>query len=194
MTRRIFILSLVAGIACGLPFAGLRGFAQTVFPAEGSKLPFTLTATDGTAVSDQTYRGKWLMVYFGYTYCPDVCPTTMMEIAGALNALGPHTAMVQALFITVDPQRDTGAVLNDYLKSFDRSIIGLTGTYAQIAAAAKTFHVFYERNDTDGGNYLYDHSSYIYLVNPDGRFARAINGQGNSRAISDALSALIAAR
>jgi protein SCO1/2 len=193
MTRREFILSLVGGITCG-PFADLRGLAQAVFPAEGSKLTFTLTATDGTAVTDQTYRGKWLIIYFGYTYCPDVCPTTMMEIAGALNALGPHADMVQALFITVDPQRDTAAVLNDYLKSFDPRLVGLTGTHAQIAAAAKAFHVFYERNDTDGVNYLYDHSSDIYLVNPDGSFARAINSRGSSRAISDALSALIAAR
>jgi protein SCO1/2 len=193
MTQREFILSLLGGIFWG-PVAGLRGLAQPVFPAEGSKLTFALTATDGTAVTDQTYRGKWLVVYFGYTYCPDVCPTTMMEIAGALKALDPYTDMVQALFITIDPQRDTTTVLNDYLKSFDPRVIGLTGTHVQIAAAAKAFHVFYERNDTDGGSYLYDHSSYIYLVNPDGRFARAINGQGSSRAISDALSALMAAR
>ena len=193
MTRRKFLLLLASSIICG-SFASLRGLAQPLFPAEGSKLTFALTATDGNAVTYQTYPGKWLIVYFGYTYCPDVCPATLMEIAGALNALGPRADMVQGLFITVDPQRDTGAVLNDYLRSFDPRFVGLTGTHAQIAAAARAFHVFYERNDADGGNYLYDHSSYIYLVDPDGRFARAIDGQGSSRVINDVLSALMAAR
>jgi protein SCO1 len=193
MTRRKLFLLLAGSIICGF-FAGLRGLAQPLFPAEGSKLTFALTATDGTAVTDQTYRGKWLIVYFGYTYCPDVCPTTLMEIGGALNALGPRADMVQALFITVDPQRDTATVLNDYLKSFDARFVGLTGTHAQIAAAARAFHAFYERNDTNDGGYLFDHSAHVYLVDPNGRFARAIDSQGSSRVISDALTALMAAQ
>jgi protein SCO1 len=193
MTRRNFVLWLAGSIMCG-SLAGSRGLAQPLIFAEGSKLTFALTATDGTGVTDQSYRGKWLIVYFGYTYCPDVCPTTLMEIAGALNALGPLADMVQGLFITIDPQRDTAAVLNDYLKSFDPRLVGLTGTRAQIAAAAKAFHVFFERNDTDDGSYLFDHSAYIYFVDPDGRFARTIDSQGSSRVISDSLSALMAAR
>ena len=116
-----------------------------------------------------------------------------MEIAGALNALGPRADMVQGLFITVDPQRDTAVVLNDYVKSFDPRFVGLTGTHAQIAAAARAFHVFYERNDTNDGSDPFDHSAYIYLVDPDG-LATAIGSQGSSRVISDALSALMAAR
>jgi protein SCO1 len=193
MRRREFVLSFVSSIAWG-PFAGLRALAQAALPTEGSKLAFTLTATDGTAVTDQTYRGKWLIIYFGYTYCPDVCPTTLMEIAGALNSFGSHAAIVQGLFITIDPQRDIPAVLNDYLKSIDPRFVGLTGTNAQIAATAKTFHVFYERNDTHDGSYLYDHTDYIYFVDPDGRFARAINGQSGSEAIGNALSVLMAAQ
>jgi protein SCO1 len=193
MRRREFVLSFASSVACG-SFAGSRALAQAALPTEGSKLPFTLTTTDGTAVTDQTYRGKWLVIYFGYTYCPDVCPTTLMEIAGALNSLGSHAAIVQGLFITIDPQRDIPAVLSDYLKSFDPRFVGLTGTHAQIAATAKTFHVFYERNDTDDGNYLYDHTDYIYLVDPDGRFARTLNGQSGSEAIGNALSVLMAAR
>jgi protein SCO1 len=193
MRRREFVLALVGSITCG-SIASLRGLAQGVFPAEGSKLAFALTATDGTAVTDQNYRGKWLVIYFGFTYCPDVCPTALMEIASALNALGPLAHMVQVVFITVDPQRDTSAVLNDYLRSFDPRFIGLTGTHVQVAAAAKAFHVFYERNDTNDGSYLYDHSAYIYLVDPEGRFAKAINSQGGSQAITDALCALLVAR
>ena len=194
MRRREFMLTLVSGIA-GWSFATLPGpaEAQITFPPEGSSLTFALTAPDGTAVTQQSYRGKWLVIYFGYTFCPDVCPTTMMEIAGALKALGPRADAVQAIFITVDPQRDTPKVLNEYLKSFDPRLIGLTGTPAQIAAAAKGFYVFYERNDAGDGSYLYDHSSFIYLLNPDGKFARAITSEGSSQAIAGAFSTLMTA-
>jgi protein SCO1/2 len=194
MRRREFMLALVSGIA-GWYFATLPrpAGAQITFPPEGSSLTFALTAPDGAAVTQQSYRGKWLVVYFGYTFCPDVCPTTMMEIAGALKALGPRADAVQAIFISVDPQRDTPKVLNEYLKSFDPRLIGLTGTPAQIAAAAKAFHVFYERNDTGDGSYLYDHSSFIYLLNPDGKFARAITSEGSSQGIAGALSTLMTA-
>src|SRR5262249_54880330 len=194
MRRREFVLSLVGGIA-GCSFATLPRSAgtQIAFPLEGSKLAFGLTAPDGTAVTEQTYHDKWLVIYFGYTFCPDVCPTTMMEIAGALKALGPRANAVQAIFITVDPQRDTPDVLNEYLKAFDPRLIGLTGTSAQIAATAKTFHVFYERNDTGDGSYLYDHSAFIYLVNPGGKFAKAISSEGSSQAIANALATLMAA-
>jgi protein SCO1 len=194
MKRREFMLTLVSGIA-SWSFATLPRPAegQVTFPPEGSSLTFALTAPDGAAVTQQSYRGKWLVIYFGYTFCPDVCPTTMMEIAGALKALGPRADAVQAIFITVDPQRDTPNVLNEYLKSFDPRLIGLNGTPAQIAAAAKAFHVFYERNDTGDGSYLYDHSAFIYLVNPEGKFVRAINGDGSSQAVADALSTLMTA-
>ena len=108
MRRREFMLALVSGIA-GWYFATLPrpAGAQITFPPEGSSLTFALTAPDGAAVTQQSYRGKWLVVYFGYTFCPDVCPTTMMEIAGALKALGPRADAVQAIRISVDPQRDT---------------------------------------------------------------------------------------
>jgi protein SCO1/2 len=194
MTRRKLILALVGGFA-GWSLAALPRPAKTqiTFPPGGSTPTFTLTATDGTGVTEQNYRGKWLVVYFGYTFCPDVCPTTMLEIASALKALGPHADAIQGLFVTVDPQRDTPAVLGEYLKSFDPRLVGLTGTSVQIAAAARAFHVFYERNDTDDGNYLYDHSAFIYLVGPDGKFANALAGDAGAKPIADALSALMTA-
>ena len=133
------------------------------------------------------------MAYFGYTFCPDVCPTTMLEIAGALEALGPKAAVVQGIFVTVDPDRDTPEVLRDYLKSFDPRLVGLTGTRAQIAAAAKAFRVFYERQDRDDGTYLYDHSAFIYLVDTEGRFAKAVAGDAGRKQITDALAALMQA-
>jgi protein SCO1 len=94
--------------------------AQDTSPAEGTSVRFALTAAnDGAAITEQTYRGKWLVVYFGYTFCPDVCPTTLLDIAQALDALGPRAGAVQGLFITVDPKRDTPEVLTEYVKSFD---------------------------------------------------------------------------
>jgi protein SCO1/2 len=116
-----------------------------------------------------------------------------MDIAGALDALGPGAGAVQALFITIDPKRDTPGILTEYLKSFDPRIVGLTGTPAQIALAAKSFHVFYERQDTDDGNYVYDHSRFVYLVDPDGKFAEAIASEGGGKQIADALAGLMKA-
>ena len=105
--------------------------------------PFTLSTPDGTTVTDQTYRGKWLLVYFGYTFCPNSCPTTLLEVATALKKLGPHAPQVQPLFITVDPERDTPKVMQQYTASFDPRIVGLTGTQQQIAAAAQEYGVYY---------------------------------------------------
>jgi len=165
--------------------------AQAAPPPEGSRISFALAGTDGTAVTEQSYRGKWLVVYFGYTFCPDICPATLLEIAGAIDALGPRAGAVQALFITIDPKRDTPSVLSAYVKSFDPRLVGLGGTPAQIAQAAKSFQVFYERQDTDSGSYSYDHSAFIYIVDPDGKFIKAITSEGGSKQIADALSALI---
>ena len=161
-------------------------------PAEGTSVRFALTAaSDGAAVTEQTYRGKWLAVYFGYTSCPDVCPTTLLDIAQALDALGPRAGAVLPLFITVDPKRDTPGVLTEYVKSFDPRLIALTGTAAQVAAAAKGFHVFHERHDNDDGGYSIDHSAFIYLIDPDGRLAKTVASEDGSKQIAAALSALI---
>jgi len=153
-----------------------------------------LTAAGGNTVSEQTYRGKWLIVYFGYTFCPDVCPTTLLEIAGALDKLGPGAEAVQGLFVSIDPKRDTPEILGAYVKSFDPRIVGLTGTTAQIAVAAKSFNVFYERRDTDDGGYAYDHTTLIYLVDPDGRFVRALTGDAGAQQIAEALAVSMRAR
>jgi protein SCO1 len=136
--------------------------------------PFTLTATDGTTVTDETYRGKWLLVYFGYTSCPNTCPTTLIEIGTALATLGADAGKLQPLFITIDPTRDTAELLVEYLQSFDPRIVGLTGTPRQIAVAAQEYGVFYAPHRTGPGaeDYVIDHSSYLYLMDPRGCFAR----------------------
>ena len=104
--------------------------------------PFTLVSTRGGTVTDQTYRGKWLVLFFGYTYCPDVCPTTLNNISVALEELGADANKLQPVFVTVDPDQDTREVLSDYLKSFDSRIVGLTGTQAQIDRIVKEYRIY----------------------------------------------------
>ena len=125
--------------------------------------PFTLRTSDGATVTDQTYRGKWLLVYFGYTFCQNSCPTALMDISLVLAQLGGEADMIQPLFITVDPQRDTPDVLQQYTRSFDPRIIGLRGDPQQIAAAAQAYGAYYKRHKTGPGadDYLIDHRSYV---------------------------------
>lgn len=156
--------------------------------------PFTLSAPNGTTVTDQTYRGKWLLVYFGYTFCPSSCPTMLLEIATALQALGPDAARVQPLFITVDPQRDTPEVLQQFTQSFDPRIVGLTGSAQQIATVAQEYGAYYVRHTTGPGaeDYVMDHSTYLYVMDPKGKFVRAFETNTPGDRIADALRELIA--
>ncbi len=134
--------------------------------------PFQLTDHTGKTVSDTDYRGKYLLIYFGYTFCPDVCPTELSNIGATLDSLGPLADRVQPLFITIDPERDTTAQLADYAPLFHPRLIGLTGTPEQIREVAREYRVYAKKaNDGGGGAYLMDHSSFIYLMGPDGTFA-----------------------
>ena len=138
--------------------------------------PFTLSTPDGTTVTDQTYRGKWLLVYFGYTFCPNSCPTTLLEVATALKKLGLDAAQVQPLFITVDPQRDTPKVMQDYVSSFNPAVIGLSGSPQAVEATEKTFRVFARKGQPQpDGDYSMDHSSIVYLMDKNGAFVEAFN-------------------
>jgi protein SCO1/2 len=151
--------------------------------------PFTLTASDGSTVTDQTYRGKWLLVYFGYTFCPDACPTALNNIGVALATLGSDAAKFQPLFITVDPRRDTREVLAEYLKSFDPRIVALTGTEDQIAAVARAYRVYYAPQK--GEDYLVDHSALIYLMNHEGKFVKVFGPDLSGEEIADRVRQLI---
>lgn len=131
--------------------------------------PFSLTDQTGKPVTDQTYKGKWLLVFFGFTYCPDVCPTALNQVAQVMDQLGPLADQVQPLFITVDPARDTPAVLAQYTAAFGPRIVGLTGTPEQIAAAAKAYRVYYAKVD-QGSDYTMDHSAILYVMRPDGKY------------------------
>ena len=133
--------------------------------------PFALTDHLGRAVTEADFAGRWLLVYFGFTWCPDVCPTELGTIAAALDAMGEAGEAVTPLFITIDPQRDTVAQMAGYVERFHPRLVGLTGTPEQIADVARRYRVYYARvNQPDqGGDYTMDHSSFTYLTGPDGR-------------------------
>lgn len=145
---------------------------------------FTLTAAGGREVTEASFPGKWLVVYFGYTRCPDACPTALNAISAALAQLGPLAGKIQPVFITVDPKQDTPTVISDYVKAFDRRMVGLSGSEAQSAAAAKAFRVYYAERKLGNGEYAIDHSSFIYVVNPAGKVAQVLAGNLPPAALS----------
>jgi protein SCO1/2 len=155
--------------------------------------PWTLIAPDGTTVTDRTYRGKWLLVFFGYTSCPNTCPITLHEIAVSLDKLGREAEQVQPLFITLDPQRDTTDVIEEYVRSFDARIVGLTGSSDQIAAAAKAFGVYYVAHTYGVGaqERLIDHSTYLYVMDPQGQFVRGFDADTPGGRIAATLHELL---
>ncbi|WP_206419880.1 SCO family protein [Minwuia thermotolerans] len=133
---------------------------------------FTLTDHTGKRVTEAAFLGRWQLAFFGFTHCPDVCPTTLAYMARVLDMLGDTAERVAALFITVDPGRDTPEALAEYVSAFHPGLVGLTGSEADIAAAANAFRVFYERMEQDSApdGYVMAHSGYIYLMTPDGQF------------------------
>jgi protein SCO1/2 len=155
--------------------------------------PFSLIDGDGHPVTDQTWRGKYMLVYFGYTFCPDVCPTTLSAVADALDKMGPKADRLQTLFITVDPKRDTASVVKQYAAAFSPRITGLTGSPDQIAAAAKAYRVYYAEHRTGPGpdDYSMDHSSVLYLMGPDGRFIAPVRADQTGPEIVTALNRLM---
>ena len=143
--------------------------------------PFSLVSGAGAVVTDRDFRGKFMLVYFGYTFCPDVCPTTLAQVADAMDRLGDKAARIQPLFITVDPARDTPAVMAQYTAAFSPKLIGLTGTPDQIAAAAKAYRVYYapHTDNPASKDYVVDHSSILYLMGPDGGFVAPVRADAS---------------
>jgi protein SCO1 len=137
--------------------------------------PFHLTDQDGRAVSDQDLKGKPALIFFGFTHCPDVCPTTLFDVSEVLRGLGADANRVGAAFITVDPERDTSASMKDYLSSFDPHLRGLTGDPDAIKAVAKAYRVYYKKVPLEGGDYTMDHTAIVYLMSKDGHFIAPFN-------------------
>jgi protein SCO1/2 len=137
--------------------------------------PFRLTDQNGQPFSDQDLRGKSFLVFFGFTHCPDACPTTLLEISEIMRELGSDADRTAALFITVDPERDTPEALKDYLSSFDPHVRGLSGDSADVAAVAKAYRVYYRKIPLDDGDYTMDHTAIVYLMDKEGRFVSPFN-------------------
>ena len=168
-----------------------RGAAGTLL-ASAIGGPFRLVDQDGKTVTDADLKGKWSLVYFGYTHCPDACPTALNDIAIALDELGPKRGAVRPVFITVDPERDTPEVLKAYVTAFDAPILALTGTPDEIAQAAKGYRVYYAKHPEAGGDYSMDHSSVIYVMDPEGRFTASFTHQSAPEEIAERLKKLLA--
>lgn len=148
--------------------------------------PFQLVNSQDRPVTDKSFPGKFMLVYFGYTYCPDVCPTTLNDVGVALGKIGKSADRVAPLFITVDPARDTPAVVGQYAAAFSPRIEGLTGTPEQIKAVAAEYHVYYAKHVTGPGpgDYSMDHSSILYVMRPNGQFGGIIRADESADALA----------
>jgi protein SCO1/2 len=159
-------LALVFGVVLLVTNGPLRSATQAVEIGG----PFRLTDQDGRTVSDQDFKGKPLLVFFGFTHCPDICPTTLFDVSEVLRKLGPDADRVGAIYVTVDPERDTSATLKDYMASFDPHLRGLTGDADAIQAIAKEYRVYYKKVPLQDGDYTMDHTAIVYLMGKDGHF------------------------
>jgi len=174
----LVISSFVAGLVL---FIGVVLFAAGNFSGGGpgpSAIggPFTLTDENGKPITEMALKGHPSLVFFGYTHCPDVCPTALFDMSEVLRALGPDAGRTAALFITVDPERDTPAVMKDYLSSFDPHLRGLTGSDAAITAVEKEYRVYAKKVPTgQGDDYSMDHTALVYLMDKEGRFVAPFN-------------------
>lgn len=181
MTQRRGILVVATLAALAAAIAGYLIYARpATVTADAAAIggPFRLTTHDGKVLSSEDLAGSPFAVFFGFTHCPEVCPTTLSEISHVFDDLGEEAGDLTVLFITVDPERDTPEVLRDYVSSFTGRIVGLSGTPEQIADVAKAYRVFYEKVPTSDGGYTMNHSAAIYLMGRDGTLKDFI-GFGN---------------
>lgn len=180
----IALLALLAG--CGGDAPQAPKFALTDVTGVGFGKELNLTDHNGKPRTLADFRGKVVTVFFGFTHCPDVCPTTLAEMAQVRKALGADAGELQVLFVTVDPERDTPAVLKQYVPSFDPSFLGLYGDAEATARAAKEFKVFYQKQPTKNGGYSMDHSAGTFVLDQEGRLRLfAQYGQGPEALVHD---------
>ena len=189
--------------ACALPLlallavAGLefteRGNGVSAYQASGIGGPFKLASSSGGEFSSDELKGTPFLVFFGYTHCPDICPETISDVSTWLDALGPEGKEMKALFISIDPERDSVASLKDYLSSFSDRIVGLTGSPDEIAQVAKEYRVYYAKHPTKDGDYTMDHSAVIYLMDREGKLAGTLTFDEKKEAAVAKLKRLLAA-
>ena len=185
------VLVIAAGVLLALALRETpRGAAGTAL-ASAIGGQFQLIDQNGKPFSDANLKGKWHLIFFGYTHCPDACPTALNEMSLALDRLGMKRDEVGVVFITVDPERDTPDVLKAYVQSFDAPIVALTGSPEAVAQAAKAYRVFYAKHPRADGDYDMDHSAVIYVMNPEGRFTATFTPDSSADAIVQRLQKLI---
>lgn len=178
MTVRLIVIIVAAFLAGSTAALGIYALmAPRTAPQQtisGKALiggPFSLVDHNGKRVTEKDFQGEFTLVFFGYTYCPDVCPAELQVVSAALDALGEKAKRVTPLFITIDPERDTAEQMKSYVENFHPRLVGLTGTAEEIRAAAKAYRVYYARAKGESSTeYLMDHSSIVYLMSPDGTY------------------------
>lgn len=190
----VFIALTLLGIRMLTNPTGLdHGTAVPI--ANGPGGPFTLTSHLGEKVSDTDFKGKYMMVYFGYSYCPDVCPLELQKLTASLLELekeGYDTSIIQPIFISVDPERDTPEALSEYVPLFHQSLIGLTGTTEEISAVAEQYKVYFAKRESDDiDSYLMDHLSVIFFMDTSGNYQRLFTARDKPDNIVDALKPLL---
>lgn len=155
--------------------------------------PFTMINQKGETVTDQTYAGKYTLLFFGFTFCKDVCPTELQVMTAALAQMGADADKIAPLFVSVDPDRDTPAVMASYVSSFDKRLQGLTGSPEQVAAIAKAYHVFYKKipNPENPNDYEMDHSPILYLMSPDGKFLKYFAYSTDAKGLAETLEKVL---
>jgi protein SCO1/2 len=169
-----FVAGLASVFAVVLVVAG-REPGAIATPSSSIGGPFRLIDQSGRAVTDQDFKGHPFLVFFGYTHCPDVCPTTLFEVSEIFGKLGADAERASALFVTVDPERDTPEALKDYLSSFNPRLLGLTGDVAAIETIAREYRVYMKKVPGEKGDYAMDHTALVYLMDRDGRFVAPFN-------------------
>ncbi|WP_137043302.1 SCO family protein [Pseudolabrys sp. FHR47] len=181
-SRSTHLLLVLAAFLTGLGlFLGALWYAtgnfgnNAVSSASAVGGPFKLVNQNGQPITDEDFKGKPLLIFFGFTHCPDVCPTTLFEVSEMFRALGKDADRVNALFISVDPERDTPALMKDYLSSFDPHLMAATGDRAAVDVAIKAYRVYAKKIPTKGDDYTMDHTAIVYLMDKQGRFVAPFN-------------------
>ncbi|MCB1523661.1 MAG: SCO family protein [Rhodoblastus sp.] len=186
---RLILWSAAALAAVAL--AGLLYFTAGGPQATAIGGPFRLKDQNGRIVDTVALKGRPYAIFFGFTHCPEICPTTMADMAALMARLGPEAKDFRIYFVSVDPERDTPEVLRSYLASFEPNVVGLTGTPDEIAKVAKEFRAYYRKVPLDGGDYTMDHSAFVYLMGKDGGFRSVIGYQEKPDRALDKLKTLI---
>jgi protein SCO1 len=168
-----FLAGLVLCFAVVLLVTGRNAIPIAAPSAIGG--PFKLTDQNGKTITDQDFKGRPFLVFFGFTHCPEVCPTALFDISEVFNKLGPDADKVNALFVTVDPERDTPETLKEYLSSFNPRLIGVGGDPDALAAVAKAYRVYYKKVPLKDGDYTMDHTAIVYLMDKNGQFVSPFN-------------------